>query len=38
MDDELFAALECYAKEVGLSKAEVVKRCLWAEFGPLIRG
>lgn len=35
MDDELFVALERYAKEVGLSKAEVVRRCLLAEFGPL---
>ncbi len=32
--DELFVALACYAKELGLSKAEVVRRCLWVEFGP----
>jgi hypothetical protein len=35
-DDELFAALERYAKEVGMSKAEVVRACLMAEFGPLL--
>ena len=34
MDDELFVALERYAKELGLSTAEAVRRCLWAEFGP----
>ena len=34
MDDELMAALERYAKEIGMSKADVVKQCLWAEFGP----
>jgi metal-responsive CopG/Arc/MetJ family transcriptional regulator len=34
MDDELFAALERYAEEAGISKGEVVRRCLRAEFGP----
>jgi hypothetical protein len=34
MDDELLSALERYAKEVGMSKAEVVKMCLLREFRP----
>jgi len=33
MDDELMAALERHAKEVGMSEAEVVRACLIAEFG-----
>lgn len=33
MDDELFAVLERYAEEAGISKGEVVRRCLQAEFG-----
>lgn len=33
MDDELMAALERHAEEVGMSKAEVVRACLIAEFG-----
>jgi hypothetical protein len=34
MDNNLLAALEHYARAVGLSKAEVVRRCLLAELGP----
>jgi metal-responsive CopG/Arc/MetJ family transcriptional regulator len=34
MDNELLSALERYAKEVDMTKAEVVRACLLAEFGP----